>query len=851
MLYAVPTVFPETNQFFSFLDGQVSSMSEMQKYDIVHRKLFELIKDSSKNFLLSEVVDFLLKANKNKVLSSNVSINSFEYWLNSQRETKKLSAEEDFLIREKIVGKKIPRSEYGRFFPLRKDKFFIGSHHVTAHSQPDIDTLVASFINWLDSFACRVSKNFNYWNVPQGEPNEFSSYFFFKFFGNDLFSRIARYKSRIFNVAIDFSDQGLLEYLSPEASTKEIPFSGDKHYILTDKRGYYVGAWHQEDAKAVQNILNLFNEVLTDFNDIFIEKLLFVLHSLENNKKTSFLEQDILSQKIFELKYKNSSDKRKNLKAFLEGVLELEQGVETTINHFFLAISKKDRTLEKSYKTFKDLFREYLVEAEVIYKNRESISYQLVSSLFQSYHKLYASFVEVRNALDSYLNRLDIAIKIKRRVLNLNHRYIFTKTPTKDILTKSRDNRFVTVIFKTDKGELVPVGAVDKKKLLSSVHGYVSLRDFSNTDEIELDSSIQIISILDHHRINIKTDECINVNIANVQSSSTLLAEMILAINEAYSSLGFSKDDLEKNLKLLEKRERTQEFFLLKNTLMAVEDNLLHQKDYWIDEKREFQEYILLIVAILDDTDFLTKSEIRDLKVLTKLLNRVLWIQSKKIDKLLFLGSLSLKEGISYLVNREPLKSLCKEIYSFREQILTKFLSSPEEYRLRLFEDCKIQKSNYSISQLKLLKGNETLFNSVRNNLINLWFSFIELKQNVFFHLHMLSTVKSLIVDEDTNLDGLDEIWIFSQLELVNEKVALREFLQKFIEAECLNLKHFSMSIEGNNCKQLDFLKDFSTYGKFDFVKNDQLKRDLIILRFDKGSINSRKGQITPYLLEF
>jgi len=56
-------------------------------------------------------------------------------------------------------------------FPIGMGKRYAGSHYVTAHSSPDLDTTVASFWGWIDAFGARVSEGLHLWNVPGGMPS--------------------------------------------------------------------------------------------------------------------------------------------------------------------------------------------------------------------------------------------------------------------------------------------------------------------------------------------------------------------------------------------------------------------------------------------------------------------------------------------------------------------------------------------------------------------------------------------------------------------------------------------------------------------------------------------------------
>ena len=138
-----------------------------EKNNIVNLKLFEKIKEAEAPvFLMGAVVEYIATINKEKILE-NYTFLSFELWLNQFSE---LSTEENYKIRGKIAGKWIPRDNYQSYFPIGMGKSYSGTHFVTAHSSPDLDTTVASFWGWVDAFAARVGNGLHLWNVPGGPP---------------------------------------------------------------------------------------------------------------------------------------------------------------------------------------------------------------------------------------------------------------------------------------------------------------------------------------------------------------------------------------------------------------------------------------------------------------------------------------------------------------------------------------------------------------------------------------------------------------------------------------------------------------------------------------------------------
>src|SRR5690606_34924092 len=85
---------------------------------------------------------------------------------------------------------------------------FVGSHYVTAHNPPDLDTMVASFWSWLDAFAARVSKGLHIWNLPGGEPPQQMGAHLRNFFGQGVFRTLARSEKALTPRALDLITKG-------------------------------------------------------------------------------------------------------------------------------------------------------------------------------------------------------------------------------------------------------------------------------------------------------------------------------------------------------------------------------------------------------------------------------------------------------------------------------------------------------------------------------------------------------------------------------------------------------------------------------------------------------------------
>ena len=153
--------------FSSFKDKKFQEKNSHQKNAFVSSTLCELIRKAKEpTFLLEAVVDFISRIKKENILEI-YTLSLFELWLNHYST---LTWQENYEVRAKIMGKWIPRDSYQCYFPIGMGKSYPGTHFITAHNSPDLDTIIASFWGWVDAFAARVSEGLHVWNVPGGPP---------------------------------------------------------------------------------------------------------------------------------------------------------------------------------------------------------------------------------------------------------------------------------------------------------------------------------------------------------------------------------------------------------------------------------------------------------------------------------------------------------------------------------------------------------------------------------------------------------------------------------------------------------------------------------------------------------
>lgn len=202
-----PRPFPRLQEVLHALqEASFPVLNEWEKEQKISASLCALIQEEKLPcFALPSVVDYIaavLKAGLLKVYT----LSHFELWLN---QFSGLSSEENAQVRGKIVGKQIPRAAYQRLFPIGMDKIYPGSHVVTAHGSPDLDTTVASFWGWMDAFGARLCTGRHLWNVPGEVPDQAEMELLFKRpFGERVFEILSQTQTVLELKAVDLMRQG-------------------------------------------------------------------------------------------------------------------------------------------------------------------------------------------------------------------------------------------------------------------------------------------------------------------------------------------------------------------------------------------------------------------------------------------------------------------------------------------------------------------------------------------------------------------------------------------------------------------------------------------------------------------
>lgn len=808
--------FPRLDAVFQeFREPSFKKLNNRKRFGRVNEVLLDLLKASPReSFLLAGVVDYMSRVNEGGHLDETYNISLFEFWLNH---FSGLTEKENGEIRAKITGKSLPRDDYQAFFPIGMSRTFYGTHFVTAHLAPDVDTMIASFWGWIDAFSARVGTSVHHWALPGGPPESPVTSLFRQVFGEKAYDILARTYASLSLTALDLVTK---KNLSKERGFTVISTLDhgrhEKAVILVDENEHFMGDWHSLDVEIVRQIVVLFKSCLHWFENNFYNRLVafFAKSELTVEDIPIFLKsvfdvsmQDCAPAKDF------SQKQKEDLNAFLITVLNVPNGIKGSFSDLSKALEKYSveelalfqaelNSLKKS-----DLFdrKGHLIEDRPKIFNR----------IERIIDRLNSAILRIRD----YAERLDVVIQTKEHVLHNSSDYVTLRTDVEAIRSKIKNESFITVVIPEDDGKLFPVGVVWAHDLRRSSLGTVSLRDFCNPDEIKMASYLSVISVIDHHKTNLSTQSTPLALIGDAQSCNVLVAEQDLMINQRI------------------------------------------QGDSFVHPDREFIEYIFLLHAIMDDTDLLTKVSDRDVMCVTRLLNRLKHLQCGSSAPQVSLDDiprdrLFAKTAAERLLCNNDLYSLYKQVYSMREGEVERDLKEClKNVGTKLFADTKEQNGCCRVGQTKIFSSNFPTFQKASEQLKDYW---IEHAQDVYrvhpeitLHLQMISTIASADEVHEGHLGDYthqDELWIWIP-ETQKSSDHLASFLSAFQSAPEVIDNPMTLELpEGSPYLQdlfQRYFKGVDTYLKKG--KNTKGPR-IATLRFKAGTINSRKSMITPYL---
>lgn len=820
---------------------------------ILHRALAQAPLQS---FCLCQVLEYFRDLNTQFEPEERLGLAHFEVWLNGRGD---ISAEDQLEIRAKIAGKHLPRRAYQVYFPIGTGGEIEGSHVVTGHSAPDLDTAIASFWGWTDAFAAKVGSQVHSWNLPGGALAPQDRQIFEDLMGPHLLAELPKSRTELALNALDLVDPNALISRSAEQSVVDLA-DQSRLVVWKDARGYCRGEWRAEDAAAIGRVTGP-----------LAESLLFLEAQLHSHLLASLARpgigagaacrafRELAQQRLIDLTpiAALGQEQREMLSIFVQRLMHLEGGLQTSIEQFLnwaersAGICLPD--LKQGLRDFNALFKSLTFEGA-----EATIDVQELPEILQIVNSATRG---ARRAL----SRLDVQILIKQRVLGMQAAQIFTRAGLEEVRLKLQVHEILTVVYPESAEGGIAIGAIDAKALQRAGLASVTLRDFCNREAVKIPPYFQVISAIDHHALRIQSERVPVLSAADVQSCNVLLAEAAFALNDHFGSGGLESKAVDaqwsEELRQIPKSLSPSRLYLLQRLLIR-KSRRQRAGSWFVHPAREWAEYLSFLLAIFDDTDLLSKATPRDVRCVAQLLNRAKSLQVGREVEMISIGDLD--EGESFvraaanrLLRHRETYSIYSRVYRFRASCIERAIrASAEGLSDDFYSDTKEQNNCARVGQSKLFAENLPSFwqNAVplRARWLAIAQSICSTHPDIDLHLHMCSTIAG--ADEvlrgcgETESSQLDQLWFWlPESVLARENMAI--FLNGLARSRELSEKALKLELINDGDGRLEELCR-NCFSNCRLEKTDcaAFEGAMFALHFPAGALNSRKTSISPHL---
>lgn len=842
------------SSFREFSTREFQGLIDRKRSEWVNRVLLELIqKEPEPCFLLAAVLEFIERVEKEGLLQ-HYTFTSFELWLN---QFSHLSAEENARVRAKIAGKAIDRSDYQGLFPISMGKVFEGTHFVTAHRSPDLDTTISSFWGWVDAFAARVGDGLHIWNLPGGPPGSQieMDLIFREIFGPAIFTHLPKTRTALILTGNDLMQQRQVHRKVPQDPLSSIDHSRDIAVLVVNEEGFFQGDWRAVDVEGVHRVMMLLSICLRWFeNNLHLQ--LISLFAEGHPVKERIIPA---LRRIFDLKIGECEPVRtftpsqlREMREFLVQVLEIKQGLESSFGEL------SEGLFQRGMVRFPDgdalvsaMEKEHLFDEKGhLIEDRPRILHYLEKII----RELHEAIFTIRAQMEQF----DIALAIKEKVFQLQPLSVSVRSDVEEIRAKMGSNQFLAVVY-PDQERLFPMGVILASDLQKSRLGTVSLRDFCNRDEMTIPSYLDVISVIDHHKSSLNTFSPPLAIIGDAQSTNTLLAERVFQINDRYSLGGMPEEEIEERLASKESAKTMEAMRIMQR--LYQRRLALEYTGWFIHPDREFIEYLHFLYGILDDTDLLSKVTSLDIEIVASLLNRLKSLSEKKEVEVIQFDDLPrdkhfCQRAAQRLLQNDELFSLYRKVYQYREKEIERNIQlCAEQEPSHFFADTKEQNGCSRIGQTKIFDKNVSLFekraDAIRRHWLKIAKQTHENHPEIDLHIHMMSTIVSaeeVYKGTQGKYNHQDEMWIWaSEDEMGIEH--LKNFLNAFQRSPGWKNNHLDVEFLGGHAEELgQIFRESFLESSYKIAKKPDPALPIAILRYNAGSFNSRKALVSPYL---
>lgn len=846
--------FPKVDAVFKELQGaEFKKLPLQKKYDRVCEVLLEMVRKAPEGtFALIPVLNFIERLHAEKIVD-HFHFSNFELWLNQYAT---LSPEENLQVRGKLAGRYVPRESYQSLFPIGMGKMYSGSHYVTAHSSPDLDTTVASFWGFVDAFAARVSKGLHIWNVPGGEPKGIveTALLFTDVFGKEVFDHLSKHRSALTVSGLDLVTQEKMVHKLPDDSVLDIdPERGPQAVVMINSKGGYLGEWRSTDIDQVRWIIDLLNQCLRWYENMLHVKLiaLFAKEKLTEKELKAFFEA-MQTMRIEECEPAGgfSGSKRHAVEEYLIKVLGVGKGLKSSFLAFAEALAKQ------GLKEFEQ-FLKLAMQTKMIVEAKSHITTDR-AKLFTYLKEVLSSLENAIFTIRKYVDKLRIAMEIKSEVLNLKPHHINFRADLEEIRSKISNQPYLTVTASDRHGGLFPMGVIHATELFKTTLGTVTLRDFSNRDETKVPPYLEVISVLDHHKGHLSTTMPPVAWVTDAQSSNTLVAQVSFAISDPYSMGGMTREAIAKQISEVQKNLKSAASKRILKRLLQKQIVAEHVTPYFVAAERETLEYLQCLYAILDDTDLLSKVSVRDVECVGEILNRLKTLSLGKEVEIVSFDDIArdesfAKKAAARILQNDDMYSLYSKIYLAKEKVVEENMKlGAQGKESNLFVDTKEQNGCCRVGQTKIFAKNVPIFATCEEAIREKWVREAQTVHKshpeIDFHLHMISTIpgaQELYKGESKGYAHSDQLWFWIPSTDVGIE-HLKNFLSGFKTSPQVEKNPMRVEFRGSNADELQEI--FEESFKSIPCKVVKGKLPIAVLYVKAGSLNSRKAMIAPYL---
>ncbi len=820
-----------------------------EQHHLVNNRLYKFIDDAEPPiFLLPYILHFIEKVTE---ILPTYNLFSFEFWLANyyRPKGKKVSLDEELLIRGKIMGLHVDRMSYGEFFPLKQNSFCKGPLFVCSHQKPDVDTTVGAFNVFLYSFAAKVSADHHYWHLPSGLPEATEIGILFSKVFNQVFERaIPIVDDRIVLRAVDLlsSDDVEKRTLQDESLIGQ----QDRHVVVIENSGVedslvasdiFLGDWQSEDVDQVQYILHQWELILASFQTEVTQEFIKLFNSSNPLSKDKIREgiQKITERSVLSCEFANSMGDLGKIKKFIDLVLGIKniQPILSDLGDYTSLGSSFEKCYDNHLQTdvCSDLF---------------SVVTEVIEQLFRFF-----------NLAKKNLSLLRISFRTKKKVLERDSSVASYASSVDEMIALIKEKRSLTVVYRDSVAKKSNfLGVINNSVLHDDCHASMVWVDFSSKAEVNFEDKIELLAVIDHHKSSFKTKQPIEITASATQSCNTLIAEKAFRLHDGVIGTECDIKDIDQKISSLshntQEGSRCLRRYLKKKEIAYNND----REKYWIHKEKKFLEMYQYTYAILDDTDLLQKCTKRDLIVLASLLNRMKSIMLKReVETVNFdgidVGDSSLEKMKKRLLENEDLKSIYSKNLIKKEELYERFIRETVAGKNdSLFNDSKLIDRYALVSQFKYLPENRLLIEEKNPQIIKRWEEyFLERYDNSQkehnLAILMMTSLKSIQEIEGKRIDSFefnDEIRVAAKKDDISGIIRQRDFVRKVLSTQ--SHKIIRIIIEGSSTagrKLYQLIKDEDIEIEF-YESEKQLVT--VTLLVNRHEFTSRKSDVSPHL---